>query len=111
MELLVILNSEGKMMGSGYFEEGNEPGFFTNVLPTENFVNGYFDKTKGVFYENATEQQIKESVANKGLIDLIRERYSIDDELSIQRQRDTKQAEFQEYFLYVENCKTLTNDR
>lgn len=36
---------------------------------------------------------------------MIRERYSIDDELAIQRQRDTKPQEFWEYFNYCEACK------
>lgn len=35
----------------------------------------------------------------------IREKYSIDEELAIQRQRDTKPEEFQEYFEYCEFCK------
>lgn len=36
---------------------------------------------------------------------LVRERYSIADELAIQRQRDEKPEEFQEYYNYVEDCK------
>jgi hypothetical protein len=39
------------------------------------------------------------------LIPLIRQRYSMDDELAIQRQKETKPVEFQEYFDYVELCK------
>ena len=35
----------------------------------------------------------------------IRERYSIDDELAILRQRDTKQDEFAEYNDFAEQCK------
>ena len=35
----------------------------------------------------------------------IHERYSIDDELAILRQRNTKPDEFEEYFNYVEQCK------
>lgn len=36
---------------------------------------------------------------------LVRLRYSIADELAIQRQRDTKPEEFQIYYDYVEWCK------
>lgn len=36
---------------------------------------------------------------------LIREKYSLNDELAILRQRDTKVQEFNEYFEYVEECK------
>ena len=40
------------------------------------------------------------------LIDgFIRERYSINDEFAIQRQRDTKKEEFQRYFDFCEECK------
>jgi len=41
------------------------------------------------------------------LIPLIRKRYSIDDELAIQRQKEEKPDEFQAYFDYVENCKLV----
>lgn len=37
--------------------------------------------------------------------DLIRERYSISQELAILRQRDTKPQEFAEYNAYAEECK------
>ena len=39
------------------------------------------------------------------VVSLIREKYSLDEELAIQRQRDTKPDEFQEYFEYCEFCK------
>lgn len=39
------------------------------------------------------------------VVSLIREKYSLDEELAIQRQRDTKPEEFQEYFEYCEFCK------
>lgn len=36
---------------------------------------------------------------------LIRERYSESAELSILRQRDAKQAQYEEYYAYCEDCK------
>lgn len=36
---------------------------------------------------------------------LIRERYSLGAELAIQRQRETKVEEFNEYYAYCEECK------
>ena len=39
------------------------------------------------------------------VVSLIREKYSLDEELAIQRQRDTKPEEFREYFTYCETCK------
>lgn len=49
---------------------------------------------------NIIEQRYKQRV-----IELIRQKYSQDDEFSILRQRDTKPEEFQEYNAYVEACK------
>lgn len=40
------------------------------------------------------------------VVQKIRERYTTDDELAIQRQRDTKPDEFAEYNTYCEACKT-----
>ena len=37
---------------------------------------------------------------------LIRERYSVDDEMAILRQRDEKPDEYQAYFAFCEECKT-----
>ena len=39
--------------------------------------------------------------------ELIREKYSVNQELAIQRQRETKPEEFAEYFAYCEECKML----
>lgn len=36
---------------------------------------------------------------------MIRQRYSVSDELAILRQRDTKPGEFKDYFEYCEQCK------
>ena len=38
--------------------------------------------------------------------ELIRQRYSINDELAILRQRDEKPSEYQDYYNYCEECKT-----
>lgn len=42
---------------------------------------------------------------NEEVIKAIRQRYSVDDELAIQRKRDSNPIEFQEYFDYCEECK------
>lgn len=44
------------------------------------------------------------------VVSLIREKYSLDEELAIQRQRDTKPEEFQEYFNYCEECKAKAKE-
>ena len=50
--------------------------------------------------ELPNEEQYKNRI-----VELIREKYSVDDELSIQRQRYTKVEEFDEYNAYAESCK------
>lgn len=42
---------------------------------------------------------------------LIRERYTSNQELAIQRQRDTKPSEFDEYFAYCEECKRISKNK
>lgn len=41
----------------------------------------------------------------------IRERYSLNQELAIQRQRDVKIHEFSEYFEYCEECKQRAKEK
>lgn len=64
-------------------------------------------------YREMTEQEIAEIEANKPnipyehrVVARIRERYSVDDELAILRQRDSKLEEFSVYNEYVEAIKT-----
>ena len=54
---------------------------------------------EGVFYSSLPYETIIRM--------MIREKYDINEELAIQRQRDTKPSEFQEYFDYIESIKTL----
>lgn len=51
------------------------------------------------------EQPIPEIPYEERVVAKIRERYSIDDELAILRQRDTKPDEFEAYNAYAESCK------
>lgn len=52
-------------------------------------------------YQNNIEKpDYKESI-----VSAIRQKYSVDDELAILRQRDSKPEEFQEYFDFVESVK------
>lgn len=51
------------------------------------------------------EQPIPEMTYEEQVVAKIRERYSIDDELAILRQRDTKPDEFEAYNAYAESCK------
>ena len=42
--------------------------------------------------------------------ELIRREYTIDDELALHRQREVKTEEFQEYFDYCEECKSIIRE-
>ena len=55
---------------------------------------------------NARKKQENSLNYEQLIISKIRERYTIDQELAILRQRDTKPQEFAEYNTYVEKCKS-----
>ena len=64
-------------------------------------------------YRDMTEEEIKalnEPIIppvpyEQRVVNRIREKYSIDDELAILRQRDTKPEEFEQYNAFVEQIK------
>lgn len=45
------------------------------------------------------------------VVQLIREKYTLDDELAIQRQKETKPDEWSEYFAYCEECKAKAKEK
>lgn len=53
--------------------------------------------------ETASEEYVP--TYEEKVVELIRERYSIDDEIAILRQKDTKQDEYQAWYDYCEECK------
>lgn len=63
----------------------------------------------GKYYPIEIDVSDEEVVDNRSyeekVIELIRQKYDINQELAIQRQRDTKPEEFQKYFEYCEFCK------
>ena len=61
----------------------------------------------GEYIVDNEEQTTEEIIIpyDEMVVSLIRERYSLDEELAIQRQRDTKPEEFKEYFDFCEECK------
>ena len=58
-------------------------------------------------YEEVDEMPVPfdESAYKAAVERLIRERYSVADELGILRQRDTKSEEYAEYYAFAEACK------
>lgn len=51
------------------------------------------------------KEQIKLAEYENNIVVEIRKKYSLNQELAILRQRDTKPEEFEEYNTYVEQCK------
>ena len=54
---------------------------------------------------NEINSIIAEVPYEQKVIELIREKYTVDEELAIQRQKETKPNEFEIYFNYCEECK------
>lgn len=63
------------------------------------------DLTFSVEKYNARKNQEKENLYEEIIVFKIRKKYSLNQELAILRQRDTKPDEFTEYNVYVEKCK------
>ena len=53
----------------------------------------------------------KETLYKQYIRELIREKYSVEDELALLRQKEQKPIEFAEYDSYVENCKMLAKQK
>ena len=56
-KLYILFDESGKVTGSNYFEDA--PVNATDILPQQNFVEMYFDRANGVFYDGATAEQIR----------------------------------------------------
>jgi hypothetical protein len=69
-----------------------------------NRILDFLPKTKALI-EQAKEPTYKEKIIQK-----IRTKYSVDDELAILRQRESKPEEFKEYFDFVESIKLAIKD-
>ena len=73
-----------------------------------------FIEIDGKHYPSIVEVEDAPAVDNRSyeekVISYIRERYTIDQELAILRQRYTKPEEFAEYDRYCEECKARAKD-
>ena len=58
--------------------------------------------------ETASEEYVPSY--EERVVELIRERYSIDDEIAILRQKDTKQDEYQAWYDFCESCKAQAKE-
>lgn len=83
---------------------------YTIVEIDDKYVDCSFEDFDGFEFsaDKYNTRKQKENVISyeQLVVSKIRERYTIDQELAILRQRDTKPEEFAEYNSYVEQCKT-----
>ena len=63
------------------------------------------DLTFSIEKYNARKQVLANEEYENKIVALIRQKYNINQELAILRQRDAKPQEYQEYYNYVEQCK------
>lgn len=87
----------------------NKTIFFNGILKIDGkqIINPTEEQLKAdgwMEYEPPTAEPYQPTYEEK-VEQLIRERYSVSDELAILRQRDSKIEEFSEYFAYCEECK------
>lgn len=71
----------------------------TNILKV---INGEY---LPVTVETPDEEFKDTRSYSEKVVSLIREKYSLDEELALERQRDSKPQEFSEYYAYCEACK------
>lgn len=57
-KLYILFEADGKVTGSNYFKEGEQPELSTDVLPTETYILMCFDRVNKVYYEGATEEEL-----------------------------------------------------
>ena len=93
MEILISANNEMRVVN---VDDKYKDCISTDFDDFEFNVNKYNDRKKKEISNLSYEQLI---------VSKIRERYTIDQELAILRQRDVKPQEFTEYNSYVEQCK------
>lgn len=93
-----------------YRLNGEQLGDFSDYRTIYKQGDNYIEYSNdGSVYEEPRKIEIelsKEEQYQNLVVNLIRQRYSINDELAILRQRDEKPSEYSEYFSYCEECKS-----
>lgn len=100
----------GKYKKEGWIEVESipSPEEIPGKIPVMYYRNGAIVYEYEPIQETPIEEEhlIPEMTYEEQVVAKIRERYSINDELALLRQKDTKTAEFQAYYQYVEECKS-----
>lgn len=108
-----IINRQTGMFLRDDFTFDKETEIGLEVTPAQGFYLPKWDGEKWVESLTAEEiQALKPAISYDQLVsDLIRAKYTIDQEIAINRQRDTKPEEFQAYFDYCEQCKIKAREQ
>lgn len=92
--------------GASMMRQLSENSVWVGIPTTEQLTEwGYVEHVEPVVTPTPYLPTYNELVVQK-----IRERYTVDDELALQRQRDTKPDEFDEYNTFCEACKTAARE-
>lgn len=97
----IYINSEGKQVAR---PKSLVIGTNTYVPPTDEQLVSVGYEIREII-DPIPEPPTKEQQYKWRVSELIRQKYSIDDELALHRQRDTKVQEFAAYNTYCEACK------
>lgn len=93
-----------------YFKTTNgETEFFREplIVGDRQIFNPTEEQIKAAGWEEYTPEPSEEyhPTYEERVVELIRQRYTIDDEIAILRQKDTKQDEYQAWYDFCEECK------
>lgn len=120
---MIFIETDSSFKVIRFIKETNElskdfikKGYLVSSIPEPEQKEGYipvlYYRDGKIVYEYEAipempeeEHLIPEMTYEEQVVAKIRERYSVDDELAILRQRDTKPDEFEAYNAYAEQCK------
>lgn len=103
-EKIYYITENQKISNPYFYEQFRESTLKTKKTATKDgmIFEEPLIRVKGIIYCSKEYKDI--------VIDLIRNKYCINDEIAIIRQKDTKTDEFNEYNEYVENCKKTAKE-
>lgn len=103
-----IYNGDKEKQGWTEIDSIPEPEQKEGYIPVMYYRDGKIVYEYEPIPEMTVEEEhlIPKMTYEEQVVAKIRERYSINDELALLRQKDTKTAEFQAYYQYVEECKS-----
>lgn len=106
-----VVNIKGETKPAFTKEQLANPPYYYTIIDVDDIYSDCetidFDDnfTFNIDKYNTRKQAEKQVDYENKIVDLIRKKYNINQELAILRQKDTRHEEYQEYFDYVEQCK------